>query len=206
MKVTLLHHTPLHIVAGAIRTCWASQAKSDSTSDTCGPEDRALIDRIGNKAKHESVKNHMTYNFFFEGITTKTLLALTRHDVGVEFSVQSTRYTTKKAVKNNTASYTLSKSDRVNSYLEQINKMIIDCVENNEANDEISMLLPQAWHYNLTCSMSLTAVQHFLKLRLKPDAHWDIRDLANNILATIPKDHLYLYEEYIPTSKEITNE
>lgn len=78
-------------------------------------------------------------------------------------------------------------------------------VEKKKANDSISMTLTQAWHYNLTCSMSLTAVQHFLKLRLKPDAHWDIRDLANNILATIPEDHLYLYEEYIPTSKEITN-
>ena len=100
MKVTLLHHTPLHIVAGAIRTCWASQARSDSTVDTCGPEDKALIDRIGNKMKHESVKNHMTYNFYFEGITTKTLLALTRHDVGVEFSVQSTRYTCSRVLKH----------------------------------------------------------------------------------------------------------
>jgi thymidylate synthase ThyX len=147
----------------------------------------------------------MTYNFFFEGITTKTLLALTRHDVGVEFSVQSTRYTTKKAVKNNTASYTLSKSDKVNKYLVQINDMIIDCVNSNEANDEISMLLPQAWQYNLTCSMSLTAVQHFLALRLKKDAHWDIRDLANHILASIPKDHLYLYDDYISDTQEPIN-
>lgn len=229
MKVTLLHHTPLHIVSNAIRTCWASQDKSDtkltevcnscgstdiketnngsycrecesediSIETVCGPEDRALIDRIGNKAKHESVKNHMTYNFYFEGITTKTLLALTRHDVGVEFSVQSTRYTTKKAVKNETAGYTKSKSDRVNNYLKQLNEMIIDCVNHNEANDEISLLLPQAWQYNLACSMSLTAVQHFLALRLKKDAHWDIRDLANNILESIPEDHLYLYSDYI---------
>ena len=234
MKVTLLHHTPLHIVSNAIRTCWASQDKSDTESvpkcpdcgsdflefqpqpldyylcGNCenevhnpdyslviGPEDMALIDRIGNKAKHESVKNHMTYNFYFEGITTKTLLALTRHDIGVEFSVQSTRYTTKKAVKNGTAGYTQSKSDRVNDYLKQLNEMIVDCVNHNEANDEISLLLPQAWQYNLACSMSLTAVQHFLALRLKKDAHWDIRDLANNILESIPKDHLYLYSDYI---------
>lgn len=204
MKVTLLHHTPLHIVAGAIRTCWASQAKSDSTGDVCGPDDMALIDRIGNRMKHESVKNHMTYNFYFEGITTKTLLALTRHDVGVEFSVQSTRYTTKKAVNKGTAGYTDSKSDRVNKYLKALNEMIKDCVENNEANDEISLLLPQAWNYNLTCSMSLTAVQHFLRLRLKRDAHWDIQELARHILDSIPKDHLYLFEDYIP--KDLTDE
>ena len=70
-------------------------------------------------------------------------------------------------------------------------------VEKKKANDSISMTLTQAWQYNLSCSMSLTAVQHFLALRLKKDAHWDIRDLANNILESIPKDHLYLYSDYI---------
>lgn len=205
MKVKLLHSTPLHICSTAIRECWDSHDKSDTVDGIIGESDKALIDRIGNKAKHTSVKNHINYTFQIEGITTKTLLAFTRHDVGTEFSVQSTRYTTKKCVKNGTASYTESKSKKVNEYLKQIENMIKDCVESNEANDEISMLLPQAWNYNLVVTISLGAVQHFLQLRLKSDAHWNIRDLANNILATIPKDHLYLYEDCIPTSKENTN-
>lgn len=205
MLIKLLHNTPLHICSTAIRECWDSHDKSDTIDEIIGEADKALIDRIGNKAKHTSVKNHINYTFQIEGITTKTLLAFTRHDVGTEFSVQSTRYTTKKCVKNGTASYTKSRSEKVNAYLKQIENMIKECVESNEANDEISMLLPQAWNYNLVVTMSLSAVQHFLKLRLKPDAHWDIRELANNMLAILPKDHLYLYEDCIPTSKEITN-
>ena len=149
------------------------------------------------KLKDIETLPHTTYNFTIQGITTKTLLALTRHDVGTEFSVQSTRYTTKKSVAKGTAGYTLSKSDLVNKYLEDIDTMILQCVKNGEANDEISLLLPQAWQYNLMASFSLGALQHFLKLRLKPDAHWDIRDLANNVLKSIPEDHLYLYSDYI---------
>ncbi len=30
MKVELLHHTPLWVASDAIRTCWASQGKSDT--------------------------------------------------------------------------------------------------------------------------------------------------------------------------------
>ena len=198
MKVELLHNTPLGICSTAIRTCWDSHHLSDSLDlHNCGQKDLELIDRVGNKAKHESVKNHITYNFKIEDITTKTLLALTRHDIGVEFSVQSTRYTTKKLVKNNKIGYTETKTDLVNQYLAQINEMIKDCVDKNLANDDISMLLPQAWHYSLVCTMSLQALQHFLQLRTKTDAHWDIQQLAHKMYEALPEDHKFLFTDYI---------
>ena len=168
-----------------------------NTNDICGPKDKELIERVGNKLKHESVKNHVNYTFDITGITTKTLLALTRHDVGTEFSVQSTRYTTKKAVKNGSAGYTESKSQLVNKYLRAIDGMIKHCVAEGESNDEISLLLPQAWRYNLICTMSMSAVQHFLTLRTKSDAHWDIQDLAKAMFNALPEDHKYLFNDYI---------
>lgn len=208
MDVRLEFHTPLWVASRAIRTCWDSHNKSDTdmsddihcpTCDaehiTTGEADKELINRIGNKMKHTSVKNHITYNFAIQGITTKTLLALTRHDVGTEFSVQSTRYTTKKSVAKGSAGYTKSKSSLVNKYLEDLEIMILQCVKNGEANDEISLLLPQAWQYNLMASFSLGALQHFLKLRLKPDAHWDIQELAKLLYKAIPEEHLYLFED-----------
>lgn len=195
MKVRVLSATPLTVCSYAIRTCWDSHSKSDSVDVAIGDGDKALIDRIGNKMKHESVKNHVTINFVFEDVTTKTLLALTRHDIGTEFSVQSTRYTTKKSVKSGKAGYTKSKDDRINTRLDMLEQMIIDSVNEDIANDEISLLLPQAWRYNLVCSMSITAIQHFLKLRKKKDAHWDIQDLAYKIEEAIPEDYIYLFED-----------
>lgn len=199
MEVKLINHTPLWVCSNAIRRCWDSHNKSDTIefdgNKVTGEADKALIDRIGNKAKHTSVKNHINYTFDIQGITTKTLLALTRHDVGTEFSVQSTRYTTKKSVKDGTAGFTYSKSSLVNNYLDKLFIMINECVKNGEANDEISLLLPQAWQYNLYATFSLGALQHFFTLRLKPDAHWDIRELATKLYETIPEEHKYLFED-----------
>ena len=190
MEVKSLHNTPLDICSRAIRTCWDSHDKSDG-----GEADNKLIDRIGNKMKHESVKNHINYTFEIKGITTKTLLALTRHDIGVEFSVQSTRYTTSKSVKNDKAFYTKSKNDTVNDCLYDIYQMVVKCVKEGVSNDETSMLLPQAWNYNLVCTMSMSALQHFLLLRESKDAHWDIQDLAKHLREAIPEDHKYLFKD-----------
>ena len=98
---------------------------------------------------------------------------------------------------------TLTGDDEVDEVLIAQLELSRQLVEKKKANDSISMTLTQAWNYNLTCSMSLSAVQHFLRLRLKRDAHWDIQDLAKHILDSIPKEHLYLFDEYIP--KELTN-
>ena len=206
MKVELLHNTPLWICSQAIRTCWDSHDKSDTITPahmedgyglSCGDKDKELIQRVGNKYKHESVKNHINYTFEISGISTKTLLALTRHDIGVEFSVQSTRYTTKKTIKNETSSYTESKDDYINECLKTLFDMIVEGAKRNVANDELSLLLPQAWNYNLVCTMSMSALQNFLKLRTKKDAHWNIRELAYEIIKEIPEEHMYMFEDYI---------
>lgn len=81
-------------------------------------------------------------------------------------------------------------------------------VEKKKANDNISMTLTQAWQYNLIASFSMGALQHFLKLRLKQDAHWDIQELAQKLYKAIPEEHKYLFEHCIkePTEVSISKE
>lgn len=70
MQVTLNHYTPLYIAANAIRQCWASQGRSDTVEDVCGPNDKALIDRIGNKFKHASTLEHLVMTWTFCDVST----------------------------------------------------------------------------------------------------------------------------------------
>ncbi len=112
MQVTLLHSTPLYVAAVGIRKCWASEGNSDTittgTSNSygidytlssdevvTGPKDKALIERIGNKNKHASTLEHLSYNFDIDGISRACLQELARHRIS-SFSVKSSRYTLKE--------------------------------------------------------------------------------------------------------------
>ena len=106
MRVGLLHFTPLWVAALAIRTCWSSGEKGDTPvreeglkEPICGPRDRALIDRVGNKFKHASTLEHLSYNFEIDGISRACLMELTRHRIA-SMSVKSTRYVLSKELKD----------------------------------------------------------------------------------------------------------
>lgn len=117
IKVTLQHHTPLHISADGARTCWASQDKSDTCRHplvidgryckecdedpgtiVIGPKDLALIDRVGNQFHHASILEHVSFNFFIDGISRACLQEWSRHR-HMSQSVESTRYTMAKGLK-----------------------------------------------------------------------------------------------------------
>lgn len=106
IKVTLLHYTPLHIAAKGARTCWDSGDKSDSQcyddlyADArewvdLGPKDFALINRVGNEYRHASILEHISMNFFIDGISRACLQELARHRIA-SLSVKSSRYTLKE--------------------------------------------------------------------------------------------------------------
>ena len=105
MTVTLLHNSPLYMAAHGARTCWDSHDKSDTrimecdgfptVYAECGPADAELIDRVGNKFRHQSILEHLVYTFYIEGISRACLQELSRHRM-TSPSVKSTRYTLKE--------------------------------------------------------------------------------------------------------------
>ena len=64
-----------------------------------GPKDLALIDRVGNQFHHSSILEHITFNFFIDGISRACLQELARHRVS-SFSVKSSRYVLAKELKH----------------------------------------------------------------------------------------------------------
>ena len=62
---------------------------------TIGPKDLALIDRVGNQYHHASILEHISFNFFIDGISRACLQELARHRLA-SLSVKSSRYTLKE--------------------------------------------------------------------------------------------------------------
>ncbi len=196
MKITLLHHTPLNICAHAIRTCWQSFDKSDDG----GEKDLALIDRVGNKFKHASTLEHITYNFYIQGISRALLQELARHRMA-SLSVKSTRYTLKELKECDIIDYEKFLVFTGNEMVDKASKVALDnlqkILKEGISNDIAKYCLPESYKTELTWTVNARSLQNFLHLRTSKDALWEIRNLANAIYATLPEEHKYLFEEHI---------
>ena len=196
MLCKLLNFTPLTLASNAIRQSHDNQNLSDSIGDLLGEKDKSLIDRVGNKMKHSSTLEFLNYVWEVE-MSTKTLLAFTRHRVGISMTMRSTRYTTQK----NKGKHQVQDTEKTKLYLERIMDIVNEAIDNGLNNDEVSLLLPQGYVYKGQIQFNARSLQHFFKLRTKSDAHFQIRELALNLYDSLPDTHKYLFEELIGSEK-----
>ena len=237
ITVTLNHHTPLYLASDGARTCWSSQDKSD-TSDCMhdlfhwehdqlsdnefiakwgivpsldleiGPKDLALLDRVGNQFHHGSILEHISFNFFIDGISRACLQEISRHRVA-SLSVKSSRYTISELRKEepfteytdmNDQEYLPTGRERAEKYLvmttdERVNRYSIlaldnlrDLVATGMSNDLSKYAIPEAYRTQLTWTINLRSLQNFLSLRTDRKALPEIQHLANLIYQALPSD------------------
>ncbi len=202
MQITLLNFTELKICSHAIRTCWQSFAKGDGGGDA----DKELIERVGNKFKHASTLEHLSYTFYIQGISRACLQELARHR-HASLSVKSTRYTLKEL--RNEPEFTLGDFERASKYLvlsgnEQVDNASIAALENlrvilqsSISLDIAKYCLVECYKTELTWTINARALQNFLQLRSGKSALWEIRKLANAVFAALPDEHKFIFAECV---------
>lgn len=213
---TLMHNTPLHICAHAVRTCWQSHAKADQG----GEADRALILKVGNMFKHSSTLEHLNYTFYLENISRALLQELARHRIA-SLSVKSTRYTLKELKGEEPFCQDMVDLDHPRHYLtatarSRAIKYIVETgdaatdaksiveldilrrnVQSGTKNDITKFNVPDCYKTELTWTINARSLQNFLTLRTGKAAMWEIRRLAYAIFEALPEDHKYLFEEFV---------
>lgn len=235
-KVTLMHHTPLYIGANGARTCWDSGDKSDtelrgmhvspgvayeytlrSHEIICGSRDAELLDRVGNKFKHASILEHLSYNFFITDVSRALLQELARHRMA-SYSVKSTRYTLKELKEEEpfpTSPNINVDFKRASKYLVMTGNKLVDrasvhvlehlrqLVVTGISNDIAKYALPESYKTSIQWTINARSLQNFLSLRSDKSALWEIRQLAVAVYNAIPTDHQYLFTDSL---KVYTNE
>lgn len=228
MQIKLLNNTPLHICSNAIRMSHDNHDKSDSQryddlySDQrewvdCGPKDRALIERVGNKLKHASVLEQLNYVFDISGISRACLQELARHR-HASLTVKSTRYTLNELkLEPSFTEYTdfddqeylddgyerackylvMTENEHVNRYSILALDNLRDLLVAGISNDLAKYALPESYKVRLQWSINARSLQNFLVLRSSKDALWEIRLLAANIYKALPADHQYLFTDLL---------
>lgn len=209
MEIKLLEHTKLsNIVIGA-RTCYDSFHKGgnyDTPTDDITEADKSLIDTLINVNKHQSIAEHALYIFNIKGISRLCLQELARHRLA-SYSVKSTRYTLKALAKE--LPFVTSDKERASKYINLTGDLFVDtysimalnnlrlAIINEAKNDIAKYCLPECWKVDLVWTINMRSLMNFLELRLANGAHFEIRELANNILKAIPQEHLFLYEKFL---------
>jgi len=180
-----------------------------------GEKDKELIHRVGNKYKHSSTLEHLVYTFEIKGISRLILQELARHRIA-SLTVKSTRYTLKEL--KNEKPFRLDKvegcrytdaGNRASKYInytgyDSVDYNSIQALENLRAelnsgmsNDIAKYCLPECYKTDLIWTINARSLQNFLKLRSSKSAHFEIRELAENVYWKLPYDHKYLFSEFV---------
>ena len=195
MKVTLRHHTPLFVAIEAIRTCWDSKDKMDSSYDKLGSNDLRLINTIL-KNEHTSTLEHIVYNFHIKDISRLCLQELVRHRIA-SFSVKSSRYTLKelRTTEHLEDFIVPTNNTQLNNHNVQQLRKIQELLNQNVSNDTLKYLIPEAYKTELYFSINARSLRNLLSLRSKGNAHFEIQKLALELYNKIPNEHKVFFED-----------
>lgn len=166
---------------------------------TIKPDKIKSIKYIGVKETFDLEVDHKSHNYVANGIVTHN----------------SSRFTTKKVLKNE-APFTYTEEgleliteemwERSKQFLLHTGKDEIDTFNIRQlesarkackagySNDDISLLLPQAWLYKFQVSMNVQSLQHLFALRISKGAHWDIQNMAIEMYKSLPEEYKYLFD------------
>lgn len=203
-KVTLLTYTPSpeKIVAAAAKLCY-SPSSAETLLDNLTDEKAVGFLEMLAELGHESPLEHVSFTFGIEGVSRALLAQLTRHRIA-SYSVQSQRYVPKAAfdyivppeiatLPEAAEAFTQAMEAARASY-ERITAML--CAQYTEdgmpekqaqkkAIEDARFVLPNACDTKMVVTMNARSLLHFFSQRCCRRAQWEIRELAEEMLALV---------------------
>lgn len=200
MQVELLYYTPKWVIVEGIRTCWKTNEKSDSDkeNDVIGFKDRNLIKKIIQHG-HTSTLEHSLFTYRLKGISRALLQELSRHRVGVSPSVESSRYTFNRILRNesNIEQLLVSSGD------EELDNLNIEHMERVKElsnrkglhNDVSKYGLVESYKVTEVVSFNMRSLRHFYILRNSSKALLEIRKLSQELIYQLPMGYEIFFED-----------
>jgi thymidylate synthase (FAD) len=189
MKVSLIAHTPdpERVVAAAARLCYSPVGAAVLLEGLTGEEVGRFLDKLA-EAGHESPAEHASFTFAVEGVSRALSHQLVRHRIA-SYSQQSQRY-----VREDQFDYvtppSIAKSregrelfQRTMADLREAYRRLVELVPREDAR----YVLPNACETKFVITMNARSLKNFFELRCCTRAQWEIRQLAEAMLAEVRK-------------------
>lgn len=212
LKVSLLTYTPdaEKVAAEAAKLCYSS-AGIDALSEQMTPERvESFLNHLMSLG-HESPLEHASFTFGVEGVSRSLLAQLTRHRLA-SYSVKSQRYVKEgqfhyivppeiaklpeaAEIFQKTMAYEQEQYDRLTELLleKHINALMAEGLDEKEAFrkaekmaiEDARYVLPNACETKLVMTMNVRSLYNFFHHRCCERAQWEIRHLAEEMLALV---------------------
>jgi thymidylate synthase (FAD) len=194
VKLLEMSERALALLYAAYRQCYAPGWAGDMVlADVGGDEQRAAFIRQMMRSGHESPLEHVKFTFAIAGVSRALTHQLVRHRIA-SYSQQSQRYVDLTnfdyIVPPSISSdpNLLKEFDRCMSairdrYRELIAKFQTRGVVGAAAHEDARFVLPQATETKIVVTMNCRELLHFFSQRCCQRAQWEIRALAEAMLA-----------------------
>ncbi len=184
MKVELLFITPdaEKLIETAGRTSYLSFGKQGKDTE------KAFI-RMLIKRGHLSVLEHAYATFRISGVSRAFTHQLVRHRL-CSFIQQSQRYVDEsnfnfiepQSIKNNPETHSI-----FTEFMDNARKTYVELQKLGIKNEDARFVLPNAAESQIVVTANLREWRHIVELRGEPDAQWEIRRAAIEILKILKK-------------------
>lgn len=188
-KVELISHTidPEQVIVAAIRQCYSKVSAAELKEKTNEETRKRLINQIV-KSGHTSTIEHASFTFAIEGVSRAATYQLVRHRIA-SYSQQSQRYVKAGEDFDYILPPTIEKNEKAKKIYENtiktIQKAYRDLIKAGIEKEDARFLLPNAAETKIVVTMNARSLLHFFEKRLCARAQWEIRVLANKMLALV---------------------
>jgi len=193
MRVRLLFITPEaeRLIETAGRTSYLSFNKQGENTE------KEFIRLLAEKG-HESVFEHAYATFRITGVSRAFTHQLVRHRL-CSFTQQSQRhvdesdfhYIVPSSIRKNSKAYSL-----FGKFLEEAKRVYVGLQKLGIENEDARFVLPNAVESQIVITANLREWRHIIRLRGSPDAQWEIRKVAIEILKILKENAPTVFEDF----------
>lgn len=205
MDVRLLYHTPdpERAVAAAARLCYAPIGAAELLESLDDEAIRRVLRTIITSG-HTSTLEHASYTFAIDGVSRAMTHQLVRHRLA-SFNQQSQRYVSYKEEPTFIVPPEIEANpEQREAFLAACNQMFAhyrELVEAGVPAEDARYLLPNAMETKIVVTMNIRELLHFFELRCCRRAQWEIREVANRMLALAAETAPYIFMDAGPSCR-----